>query len=166
MSTHTFLYKLLNNHLEFIKDLLPQLGFLLQKVFQRTIGYIVGIVGLLIRIIDLLQQQEILTIERKHHIFSLGVILHCCEWINVFNDLTSILMKNQLGDRSVNLWSKIPSVHWWSVIISFLSKVIWILLRHQLDNELFDLINDECFLVHWAMLDHSLYNTASIMFIN
>jgi hypothetical protein len=76
-------------------------------------------------------------------------------------------MHDQLANLLIDLSSEIFLLfRFRSIVISFLSQMVGVLLGHQLDDVLFDLIDNKFLLFDRSMLNHGLENPATIMFVD
>ena len=72
-------------------------------------------------------------------------------------------MENQFWDLLVDFSSEVLFLLWIGIVVSFLGQVVGVLLTHELDDVLLNLINAEFFLLNWSMLNHGLNNSTAIM---
>jgi hypothetical protein len=76
-------------------------------------------------------------------------------------------MHDQLANLLIDLSSEIFLLfRFRSIVISFLSQMVGVLLGHQLDDVLFDLIDNKFLLFDRSMLNHGLENPATIMLVD
>lgn len=80
-------------------------------------------------IVHAFEQEEVLAIEGVDHLSPIFIVISL--GINILNDLTRVLMKNELSNLLVYLGSEIfLLLLLWRVIESLLSKMIGIFLAH------------------------------------
>ena len=118
--------------------------FLFTKLGQTALFFCTGFLRL--AIVKLLQEQEVLSIEGVNHFLSVLVALRLS--IDVLDDLTCVVMHDKLANLRVDLTPEVLLLfRKRSIEECFLSQMMRVFGRHELNDMLLNVVDDMNLLV-------------------